>query len=138
MKKIIVLLICLCMLLACSFTTVFGTAEGADNIFPMAENYINASASISRTGSNIRATGTINGKIGKTTKTEIHLYLQKYLRGKWLNVSEWSSSSATETSALSKTVSVKKGYRYRTKAVCSAYAGNNKETVIRYSQTLDY
>lgn len=138
MKKIIVLFICLCMVLACSFTTVSGAVEGVNNISPMAENYINASASISRTGSNVRATGMINGKIGKTTKTEINLYLQKYLRGKWLNVGEWSSSGFTENRTLSKTVSVKKGYKYRTMAVCSAYAGSNKETITKYSQTIDY
>ena len=106
---------------------------------PMASNYNTASASLSISDSGTAsASGNVSGKAGRTTKISIHLYLQKYSNDKWTSVADWSGSKEATSYRLKKTKSVSKGYRYRTKAVCRAYAGSNSEKVTRYSSTVKY
>ena len=137
MRKIqISLIVCLVLLLAVS--TAFGAVSSTPDIEPMAENYSSASASISFSGSTAEVTGKIIGRAGKTTKTSIHLYLQQYKNGSWVNVDDWTSSGDTVARQLSKKKTVTKGYKYRAKAVCAAYVGSNKETVTKYSSAVNY
>lgn len=106
---------------------------------PMASNYNTASASLSISDSGTAsASGNVSGKAGRTTKISIHLYLQKYSNDKWTSVADWSGSKEATSYRLKKTKSVSKGYRYRTKAVCRAYAGSDSEKVTRYSSTVKY
>ncbi len=106
---------------------------------PMASNYRYAVAriSISESGT-ATVSGTIDGYAGKTTKTSINLYLQKYTDGSWVNVEKWSKTKNSKSCSLTKTKSVSKGYKYRAKAVFRAYAGSNSEKVTRYSSTAKY
>ena len=138
MRKLKRMLTSVGLILLLSVSTVFGAAISTPEIKPMAENYSKASASISLSGSSAKVSGQIIGRAGKTTKTSIHLYLQQYKNGSWVNVDDWTSSGDTVTRSLSKTKTVTKGYKYRTKAVCAAYVGSDKETVTKYSQEIRY
>lgn len=105
----------------------------------MASNYSNATAGLSISDSGTAsASGNVSGKAGHTTKISIHLYLQKYSNGRWTSVADWSGSKEGISYMLKKTKSVSKGYRYRAKAVCRAYAGSDSEKVTRYSSAVKY
>ena len=121
-----------------SVTTAFGAITSAPDIQPMAANYMAASASISLSENTVKANGTITGKLGQTTKTSINLYLQQYRNGSWVTIDNWTSSGNTESRSLSKSKTVTKGYKYRAKAVCTAYVGSDKETVTKYSKSISY
>lgn len=127
--------------LICAFLLAsYGTAYAATDPLPDAEayatNYLLASAGLSR--GMATASAKITGKVGKTTKTSVRMYLQQYKGGKWINVADWASSGNTVSRSISKTKSVTKGHKYRTKAVCYAYAGSSSEKVTKYSKTVSY
>ena len=84
------------------------------------------------------ATGKIVGLTGVTTKTTVHLYLQKYEDGEWVDIADWISSNNSVNTTLVKTKSVDKGYTYRAKASCYAYSGSAYENVVRYSSEITY
>lgn len=131
------LLITTCLIMLFSVSTVFGAVVSDPEIEPMADNYSKATTSISISGSTVTVSGQLIGRAGKTTKTSIHLYLQQYKNGSWVNLDDWTSTGETVTRTLSKTKTVTKGYKYRTKAVFAAYAGSNKETVTKYSDAVN-
>lgn len=137
MRKFKVMLT-VCLVLLLTAQVAFGAVSSTPDIELMAENYSSASASISLSGSTAEVTGKIVGRAGKTTKTTVHLYLQQYKNGSWVNVDDWTSTGATVARQLSKTKTVTKGYKYRAKAVCAAYVGSDKETVIKYSESINY
>ena len=137
MRKFKVMLT-VCLVLLLTAQVAFGAVSSTPNIELMAENYSSASATISLSGNTAEVTGKIIGRAGKTTKTSIHLYLQQYKNGSWVNVDDWTSTGATIARQLSKTKTVTKGYIYRAKAVCAAYVGSDKETVIKYSESINY
>lgn len=137
MRKFKVMLT-VCLVLLLTAQVAFGAVSSTPDIELMAENYSSASATISLSGNTAEVTGKIIGRAGKTTKTSIHLYLQQYKNGSWVNVDDWTSTGDTVARQLSKTKTVTKGYKYRAKAVCAAYVGSNKETVTKYSVTVEY
>ena len=137
MRKFKVMLT-VCLVLLLTAQVAFGAVSSTPNIELMAENYSSASATISLSGNTAEVTGKIIGRAGKTTKTSIHLYLQQYKNGSWVNVDDWTSTGATVARQLSKTKTVTKGYKYRAKAICAAYVGSDKETVTKYSGTIIY
>ena len=138
MRRIRIAITSICLIMLLSVTTSFGAIASTPDIQPMAANYMAASASISLSGSAVKATGTITGKIGQTTKTSINLYLQQYRNGSWVTIGNWTSAGNTESRSLSKSKTVIKGYKYRAKAVCTAYVGSDKETVTKYSKSISY
>ena len=138
MRRIRIAITSICLIMLLSVTTAFGAIASTPDILPMAANYMAASASISLSGSAVKATGTITGKIGQTTKTSINLYLQQYRNGSWVTIGNWTSAGNTESRSLSKSKTVIKGYKYRAKAVCTAYVGSDKETVTKYSKSISY
>ena len=138
MRKIRITITVLCFIMLLSVTTAFGASTSAPDIQPMAANYMAASASISLSENTVKANGTITGKLGQTTKTSINLYLQQYRNGSWVTIDNWTSSGNTESRSLSKSKTVTKGYKYRAKAVCTAYVGSDKETVTKYSKSISY
>lgn len=108
-------------------------------VIPMASNYSNATAGLSISDSGTAsAKGAITGILGRTTKLSCHLYLQRYQSGKWTSIEDWSGSKSAGSYVLRKSKIVTKGYRYRAKAVCRAYAGSNSEKVTRYSSAVKY
>lgn len=138
MRRIRIAITSICLIMLLSVTTAFGAIASTPDIQPMAANYMAASASISLSGNTAKVTGTITGKIGQTTKTSINLYLQQYRNGSWVTIDNWTSSGNTESRLLSKSKTVTKGYKYRAKAVCTAYVGSDKETVTKYSKSISY
>lgn len=138
MRRIRIAITSICLIMLLSVTTAFGAIASTPDIQPMAANYMAASASISLSGNTAKVTGTITGKIGQTTKTSINLYLQQYRNGSWVTIDNWTSAGNTESRSLSKSKTVTKGYKYRAKAVCTAYVGSDKETVTKYSKSISY
>ena len=110
-----------------------------DEIGLMAEYHSAASATLSISSSGVAtAKGSIVGILGTTTKTTVHLYLQRYEDGEWVDVDDWILSQNTVSSTLTETKSVDKGYKYRAKASCYAYSGSDYERVIKYSSEMTY
>lgn len=131
MKRIIGVLLMTCLL---TFSTVaIASASIFDSVTPMDENYGGAYAKLRITSGEANISAAITGKAGKTTKVTIHLYLQQYKNGKWTDYDDWLESKNGTSLTVSKTVTVPTGYKYRAKASCYAYAGNNCEHVVKYS-----
>ena len=138
-RKKIVVSILICTLLTLSVIPVYGAVGNDEIVGPTAVYYSTVSANLSiSSGGTATATGTIKGIPGTTTKTTVHLYLQQYKSGKWENVDDWLDSGATVNRTLSKTKTVEKGYKYRTKASCYAYSGTKCEHVTKYSKAVSY
>ena len=110
-----------------------------DEIGLMAEYHSSADASLSISSSGVAtAKGFIIGILGTTTKTTVHLYLQRYEDGEWVDVDDWLVSNDSVTTSVAKSKQVEKGYKYRAKASCYAYCGSDYERVIRYSSEITY
>lgn len=138
MRSLKLLLMSMCLIMLLSVSTVFGSITFVPELEPMAENYLGATASITMSGSTAKVHGAIEGKIGQTTKTSVHLYLQQYKSGKWVSIADWTTTVNADSASLSKSKTVIKGYKYRAKAVCAAYIGSNKENVTKYSKSVSY
>lgn len=134
--KLTIVVLCISMLSTCA--TTFASTNDVPTYDTYAINYSSASASISVSGNRATSSGKIWGISGKTTKTSIHLYLQKYANGVWVNVDDWTSSGNTVNRTISKTKNISKGYKYRSKAICYAYAGTKSEKVTKYSRVISY
>lgn len=131
----------LCMLFLVSVMPVYAIETNA--VKPEFElNYeysksVTADLRISKDGV-ASATGQVYGIPGTTTKTTVHLYLQRYKNGAWENVDDWLSTGETVNRSLTKSKQVTKGYMYRAKASCYAYSGAKCEHVTKYSSTVSY
>ena len=105
----------------------------------MAEYHSAANATLSISSSGVAtAKGSIIGILGTTTKTTVHLYLQRYEDGEWVDVDDWLLSQNAVSTTLTETKSVDRGYKYRAKASCYAYSGSDYERVIKYSSEVTY
>ncbi len=134
MKRIISVLLMTCLL---TFSAVaIASASIFDSVIPMDENYLNAHANLYIESGEANISAAVKGKAGKTTKVTIHLYLQQYKNGKWTDYDDWPESKNGTSLTISKTVTVPTGYKYRAKASCYAYAGNNCEHVVKYSKAI--
>ena len=136
MKRTITVLLVACVLIFSSLTVA--SASMSDIIAPMADNYRSVYADLKITSGEATVSAKMNGKIGITTKVTIHLYLQQYKDGKWVDYDDWTNTEKGVNCTLSETVSVPKGYTYRAKASCYAYAGSKSEHVIKYSAEVKY
>ena len=136
MKRTITVLLVACVLIFSSLTVA--SASISDIIAPMADNYRSVYADLKITSGEATVSAKMNGKIGITTKVTIHLYLQQYKDGKWVDYDDWTKTEKGVNCTLSETVSVPKGYTYRAKASCYAYAGSKSEHVIKYSAEVKY
>ena len=131
MKRTITALLVACVLLFSSISVASAAIFGS--VAPMAENYLDVEARLKIVSGTATVSGNMNGKMGITTKVTIHLYLQQYKNGKWTDYDDWLESKNGTGLTVSKTVTVPTGYKYRAKASCYAYAGNNCEHVVKYS-----
>ena len=136
MKRTITVLLVACVLIFSSLTVA--SASMSDIMAPMADNYRSVYADLKITSGEATVSAKMNGKIGITTKVTIHLYLQQYKDGKWVDYDDWTKTEKGVNCTLSETVSVPKGYTYRAKASCYAYAGSKSEHVIKYSAEVKY
>ncbi|MGN1334892.1 MAG: hypothetical protein ACI4U1_07225 [Anaerovoracaceae bacterium] len=129
----------ICFLMIAAAVPSYGAVKEGTDIGLMALYYTSANTTISISPAGIStATGEITGILGTTTKTTVHLYLQQYKNGKWINIDDWIVSNASVSTFISKSVSVERGYKYRTKASCYAYAGSKSEHVTKYSAEVRY
>lgn len=136
-KQIAILCIFACLIASAVIPAYAEVPE--DHLMPLANYYYSASASLTISASGIAtATGGIIGRPGVTTKTTVHLYLQRKENGAWVNVDDWISSNETTDTTLQENKAVTKGYTYRAKASCYAYCGKKYEKVICYSAEIPY
>ena len=129
------------VLLSCAFifsAVTVASASMFDPIAPMVDNYVNAYARLDIASGEATVSASLSGKPGVTSKVTIHLYLQQYKDGKWTNYDDWTKTISSVNNSLLKTLSVPKGYTYRAKASCYAYAGSKSEHVIKYSSEVKY
>ena len=128
----------ICLILTATEATSFAVVKEPDaSVMVLYCHSVSANLTISSDGT-AEATGKINGLIGTTTKTTVHLYLQQYKDGKWIDIGDWIDSGETVNRTLIKQKSVEKGYKYRAKASCYAYAGKNYEHITKYSGEVCY
>ena len=136
-KKFIVFIFTACIALTC-FTCSVSATVSDPNIVPMSTYYRSAySKNDISTNGTVTIKGSITGYRGTTTKTSVHLYLQKYTNKQWSNVANWTLTTNSSSCALSKSKTVSKG-KYRSKAVCTAYAGTKSEKITKYSTAITY
>ena len=140
-KRILAILLTLAILavpiLACA-EEVTTPAEIEIIQFYSYTNSVTTTLSISSSG-NATATGSITGYYGTTTSVDIFLYIQQYKNGAWVNVGSWSSIGINSyKGALSKSMSVARGYTYRVKASYYANSGSKWENIVQYSQNVYY
>ena len=129
----------ICFLMIAAVMPSYGAVKDGTDIGLMALYHTSAKVTLSISPTGIStATGEITGILGTTTKTTVHLYLQQYKDGKWIDVNDWLVSNASVSTFVSKSVSVEKGYKYRAKASCYAYAGSKSEHVTKYSAEVSY
>ena len=88
MKRTITVLLVACVLIFSSLTVA--SASMSDIIAPMADNYRSVYADLKITSGEATVSAKMNGKIGITTKVTIHLYLQQYKDGKWVDYDDWT------------------------------------------------
>lgn len=138
LKKIARIVIMLCLLLGMMTIPVSAMVNVGGNIEIMSTYYRSANAFLNISSGEATAEGNIYGYSGITTKTTVHLYLQRYKDGKWEDVDDWLSTGETVNRSLTKTKQVTKGYKYRAKASCYAYSGTKYEHVTKYSGTVSY
>lgn len=128
----------MCITILGTWSVAFATVEENPLQEEKAANYSSTIVTLSISGGVATCYGKITGITGKTTKTSVHLYLQKYNKGTWENVKDWSSSGNTASRTLSKEQKVSKGYKYRVKRVFKAYAGSKCEKSEKYSASEKY
>lgn len=126
----------ICILIITS--AVFAYAAENTDISIMSDNYRTASADLDICNGTATVRGSLNGIPGTTTKVTVHLYLQQYKNGEWINYGDWLQSEDSIRCSITKTISVTKGYKYRAKASCYAYSVYNSEHIIKYSSASTY
>lgn len=136
MKKKLISFVLLITLLVISVGNAY--AEKENVIQPFTTNHNSIKTFISISDNNLLVDAKLYGIAGKTTKVTIHLYLQQYYDGKWHNYKYWSNTQKSVNCSIQKTLSVPKGYKYRTQAIYYAYAGSNKESITKYSNEVNY
>lgn len=136
MKRMFMTCVLLCLMLIIPAECAFATMD--EGIMPTAENYVSAKATIAVENNQIVVCGKMYGISGKTTKVEIQLYLQQYNDGRWVSIKEWDKVGNGASCVISETSKAPKGYKYRARAICCAYAGGKGETTIKYSNEIIY
>ncbi len=127
--------ICLAISLILTMTIV---SVEAQDVSPIADNYRTANATISISNGVANVSGSMQGIRGRTTKVTVHLYLQQYSDGEWIDYDDWLESVEGTSCTVNKNVAVPSGYKYRAKASCYAYAGSKCEHITKYSKTVSY
>ena len=73
------------------FTTAISAfAVGSDYSVLRSTNYSYANAVLNISAGEATATGIMQGIPGVTTKITVHLYLQQYKDGKWVDYDDWT------------------------------------------------
>ena len=135
-KKVLGICLIACLVFA---SAISAYATVPDTVEPLAQYYFSASASLTISSTGLaKPSGSIMGIAGTTTKTTVHLYLQRYEGGTWVDVDDWLVSNESVTTSAVGRKQVENGYKYRAKAACYAYCGSDYERVIRYSSEIYY
>ncbi len=140
-KRLISLLITLCLMLCCSVTSLTASAEMVNNpeagIDPQYLYTNTASTELAKSGSkSIYYKGSASGN-SSATKVSIYVYLQRYNNGLWENVDVVNNSVSGKNLTVSDTYSsAAKGGKYRTEAHIYVYSGSKYEYIEVFSGTM--
>ena len=134
-KKIILLVICLCLMSSISME-VFADQINKDQVLEQESiispymDYIARASCFLYIDSNGKATTDcfVYGYQGITTKVSITANLQQYKGGRWVTVKTYIESVNSHRASLYETTTTSKGYTYRVTAEIKAYSGLNVET----------
>lgn len=138
MKKILTIIMCLCLAFSMTTMTTFASVGDELSIQPLAANYNAANAYLSIAGGDATCQTVVSGIVGKTTKIMVRMYLQEYSGNTWKTIDNWSLTKNSSTLSLEKTASVAKGSKYRVKADITAYVGVERESITKYSSVVSY
>ena len=138
MKKILTIILCLCLLFSTTAMNAFASTDGGTNIMPMAENYGFANVTLKINDGIATAYVDVEGIPSKTTKIMVRMYLQQYSSNTWKTIDNWSLTKSSSSLLLKKTAEVTKGSKYRVKADITAYAGIERESITKYSSAVNY
>jgi hypothetical protein len=130
MKKIISIIVSICMLLCCFCISVSAdsTDTYVDEQTTLLNLYTNSiSTRVNKSGANIVYSCDVSGK-STATKISIYLYLQEYSNGTWKDVSAVSTTINGRMSDVSNIYSLAvSGKKYRTNAHVYVYSGSKYE-----------
>ncbi len=138
MKKLLAIVICICIVLSAS--TPFAFASAGDNLViePMAENYGTATAELMINSGTAYCSTIVDGISGKTTKIMVRMYLQEYSGSSWRTIDNWTTTKSVMSLIFEKTAAVASGESYRVKADITVYAGIERESITKYSSVVNY
>ncbi len=130
LKKIISMMLCLVVIMSiCSIS-----ASASDLISINYAYTYSCESNISVSNKTITAKSSVVGFNGTTTKIIIKQTLQKKTSsGTWTSAGTASSTTNGYRATLSKKYTGLSSGKYRLKSVFTVYAGNNSETITKYS-----
>lgn len=130
LKKIISIMLCFVVIM--SICTISASASELISV-----NYAytrSCSSDISVSNKTITAKSSVIGYNGTTTKVVIKQTLQKKTSsGIWTSAGSANSTTNSYRATLSKKYTGLSSGKYRLKSVFTVYAGNNSETITKYS-----
>ena len=130
LKKIISMMLCLVVIM--SICSISVSASDLISINYAYTRSCNSDIVVSNT--TITAKSTVMGYSGKTTKIVIKQTLQKKSSsGTWTTVGTSSNTVNSHINVYSKKYTSLSSGKYRLKSVFTVYAGNNSETITKYS-----
>lgn len=138
MKKLLTIILCMCLLFSMTAMNAFASTDGGTNIMLMAENYNNVVVELKINNNIAKASVEVAGIPGKTTKVMVRMYLQEYSGSTWRTIDNWSLTKSGSILSLEKNANVDKGSKYRVKADITAYAGIERESITKYSSAVNY
>ena len=137
LKKVVSMLITLCLVLCCSVTSLTASAAVKDPDPEVGLMYLytnTVTTNLSKSGTN-----SIYYKCSVSGKVSIYVYLQRYNNGTWENVDAANNSASGRSLTVSDTYgSAVKGAKYRTEAHVYVYSGSAYEYIEAFSSTLTF
>lgn len=141
-RRVLILIFCLCLLVGSStllFAVEFDNQVNTGEIQQIAPymNYISDGFCLISNMQNgvVKIDCTVNGYKGVTTTIKATVSLQQNKNGVWQTIRKFEENKNSHQLAVSKQVSVQKGYSYRVTTLVRAYSGDRFEVkVIRSNE----
>lgn len=138
MKKMLTILVCICIIFSMTIMITFANVENGLAIKPMAQNFTTAKAYLSISEGSATCSTTVNGIVGKTSKIMVRMYLQKHTGSTWKTINNWSHTETSMMMSFEQTATVSRGSKYRVKADITVYVGVERESITKYSSVVNY
>ena len=136
MKKILLVFLLIFLLMVSTFSLAY--AESSNSFAPIESCYRSATVNLNIRDGTATIRGNLTGINDVTTKATVHLHLQQYSNNDWKDYTDWVVSDTGVDCVAVKTISIPKGYKYRSKATCNAYNGAKSEHITKNSSQISY